>query len=91
MLLVLALGTFPYAYYQLLRWVVAGTCFYTAWIFYEQKKTVWFSLFLVTGIVFNPIAPFYLSKSIWQTVDVVTIGIILCSFVINIKNNNGSN
>jgi hypothetical protein len=71
-LLLLAIGSHPYSYYTLLRWIVSGTSFFTAWTFSMNEKRSWTWTFSIIGILFNPIAPVYLDKSTWQLIDVVT-------------------
>lgn len=66
-----ALGDWPYAYYQLLRWVVCGSAAYSVYIAYTQKRRVWTGTFAVVAILFNPIAPFYMERETWQILDVV--------------------
>jgi hypothetical protein len=68
-LLVVALGNWPYGYYQLLRLVVCGAGAYVAWVSYHSKYpwAVW--LFGIVAILFNPLAPIHLSRAIWQPVD----------------------
>ena len=60
----------PYAYYQILRWVVAIAAGIGAYKAYEQKKTPWIWLMVGIAILFNPIAPVYLDKSTWVILDV---------------------
>ncbi|MDD5741953.1 MAG: hypothetical protein PHX87_00830 [Candidatus Peribacteraceae bacterium] len=61
-----ALGHHPYAYYQLLRWVVCGVAAYSAYIAYESKNQVWTWIFGITAVLFNPLVPFYLERETWQ-------------------------
>lgn len=65
-----ALGSWPYIYYQLLRWVVCGVGAYTAYTAYESNRTVWAWVFAIIAIVFNPIAPFFMERETWQILDV---------------------
>ena len=79
LMLLIALGDHPYAYYQLLRWVVCGVSAYGALTAYERKDTVWTWLFGVTAVVFNPIMPFYLDRETWQVLDIAAALILLVS------------
>lgn len=65
-----ALGSWPYAYYQLLRWVVCGVGAYSAYVAYTQERKGWTGVFVVIAILFNPIMPFYMEREAWQILDV---------------------
>ncbi len=69
-LVILGLGSAPYFFYQGLRWGI------TILSLYQIRKInntndKWFWIYLVIAILFNPIAPFYLSKSIWLVLDLI--------------------
>ena len=66
-----ALGSWPYAYYQLLRWVVCGVGAYSAYKAHESGRTGWAWIFGITAVLFNPIAPFHLARDTWQILDIV--------------------
>lgn len=72
MLLLAIPSIWPYSYYQLLRWVVAIVAYYNAYLAYEAKQNNWMIVMGVIAIVFNPIAPFYLDKSTWGFLDLIT-------------------
>jgi len=78
-----ALGQWPYGYYQLLRFVVCGSATYVAFVAYESKK-LWVTLvFGFIAVLFNPLIPVHLSREIWQPIDVVcallfiSVGVVL--------------
>ena len=81
-LLLGAQGTHPYAYYQILRWVVCTSAAYTAYLYFKSERRTLFSLFLATAVLFNPIAPVYLNKDTWQTLDLVFAAIFAMSLFI---------
>ena len=66
-----ATGTHPYAYYQILRWVVCAAAAYTAYLYLQAERTALFWLFAAMAVLFNPIAPIYMSRDTWQTYDLV--------------------
>lgn len=72
-LLILAIpsGLWPYDYYVLLRWVIAGSALALAYYFYESKKTSWTLIFGSVAFLFNPIAPIYLAKQTWVIIDMI--------------------
>ena len=65
-----ALGSWPYSYFQLLRWVVCGIGAYSAYMTYERRRTGWAFVFGIIAVLFNPIMPFYLQKETWQVLDI---------------------
>lgn len=68
----------PYAYYTLLRWVVTIFAVIVAYNFYKQEKSFWAWVFGGIAILFNPIAPIYLSKGVWVIFDFI----VACLFFI---------
>jgi len=64
-----AFGAWPYGFYQLLRWVVSITSAYTAYQLWLRGNHVWASVFIFSGILFNPIAPIHFNKNMWQFID----------------------
>ena len=75
-LLVLALFKFPYGYYTLLRlFLFITSCCY----FYnnsKQKSNLFYG-WLILGLIYNPIIPVYLSRDIWQVINILSILFIL--------------
>jgi len=69
--LLVALGDWPYAYYQLLRFFICGVGAYGAYLAYQQKKIGWVWILGIITLLFNPFAKFYLGKETWQIVDLV--------------------
>jgi hypothetical protein len=64
---------------------VCATAIYTTFISYIKKGQinigVW--LFGLIAVLFNPLIPFYLGKSIWQKADViVSIIFIISTFIV---------
>jgi len=70
----------PYAYYQLTNWVVVGAALTLAWRAKEQDSRWVIWLFVFVAVVFNPLAPMYLSAFAWQVADVIGIVLFLTSF-----------
>jgi len=82
-----ALGSWPYGYYQILRWIVCGSSAYLAYSYHESNRVVWMWIFGVIAILFNPILPIYLTKEIWQPIDVVVAVIFFVSIFNKSKGN----
>lgn len=68
----LALLPLPYAGYQAIKWVVTLTCSVAAFKLYERQTagTPFWGL-VVISVLFNPIVPFYMSRTAWMLWDVV--------------------
>ena len=77
-----AIAELPYGYYALLRWITCITSILVA--FQAFKKNIdWVKVvFIVIAILFNPLAPIYLSRSTWIPLDIITA--VLFIFAIRI-------
>lgn len=64
-------GLWPYGYFVLLRWVVAGVALCNLWAAYNLQKMGWVWIMGGIALLFNPILPFYLTKGIWIFIDLV--------------------
>ncbi len=76
-----ALADNPYGYYQVLRWVVFGVAGHSAYLAYENRKSPWVWIFGIAAILFNPIAPIYLSREAWTVIDMATAAAIFISII----------
>jgi FtsH-binding integral membrane protein len=72
--------SFPFAYYQLMNWVVAIAALMTAKQAREGGNTFWIWLFAFVAVVFNPITPLYFRTDVWQIADIIAIVIFAVSF-----------
>ena len=79
LLLAIPVGTWPYGYYVLLRWVVTGTALFVLWVAYKLEKKIWIGLMAITAILFNPIVPIHLVKEIWVAVEFLVAVLFLVS------------
>lgn len=71
--------TLPYAYYQLTNWVIAIASLLIVWR--TKKDQMWLAwIFVLVAVVFNPIAPLYLSAQGWQIADIVAALLFVLSF-----------
>src|SRR5680860_1621909 len=80
--LVLSFGSWPYAFYQALRWVVCLSAGYLTYKSYGQKETSWVVIFAIIAILFNPIVPFYMTKGTWQFFDLIALSLLIVSLFI---------
>lgn len=82
LLLFFALGQHPYSYFQILRVLVTVCAAYNAYACFNSSAKGWAWVFVVIAILFNPIAPIYLSRDTWAPLDVIA-GIIFMVFAFN--------
>lgn len=70
---------FGIAYYQILRWIV---CICSAILAYKNFifGSKLFILYTFIAILFNPVAPIYLGKSLWKITDIITAIAFLHAF-----------
>jgi hypothetical protein len=77
-----ALGAWPFAYYQLMNWIVLGAALSTAWMAYQRKQEAVAWLFLAVAVVFNPLAPLYLGPAVWKIADCIAAALFALSFLL---------
>jgi hypothetical protein len=75
-----ALFTLPFVYYQLMNWAVAGSALMISWQAYKKKDLYFTWLFALVAVIFNPIAPIYLSALAWKIADAIVIALFAASF-----------
>lgn len=69
--LMLALLDQEYGFYIFLRWIVCITAVVSAYEVRNRGK-FWLLVFVFIGILFNPITPIYLNKTVWRIIDIAT-------------------
>lgn len=77
-----ALASWPYGYYQLLRFVVCGVSVYVAFMAYQWQKLWATWLFGFIALLFNPLIPIHLSREIWQPIDIICAIIFLIAIFV---------
>ena len=71
LMLFAAVASLPYQYYTALRIIVAAASVNSAIIAYRFRKKLLILPFIITTILFNPLAPFSLSHGVWIVIDIV--------------------
>ena len=71
-MLLLALASWPYGYYQLLRIVVCGTAGYGAYLALQADQHPWLWILGAVAILFNPIFPIHFDRGVWRILDTVS-------------------
>ena len=74
-MLFLSLGSWPYGFYQILRWVVCAAAVLVGIRAYSLKVGWPLWVFGVVAILFNPLQPIHLSRNTWRPIDAV-VGIL---------------
>jgi len=67
-----AIAEWPYGYYILLRWITCITSIFVVFQAFEKNIDWAKVVFIVIAILFNPLAPIYLSRNIWVPLDIIT-------------------
>jgi Family of unknown function (DUF6804) len=70
-LLIVALGHHPYGYYTFLRWAVTIAALAVASASWKSKSQWVAWPFVAIAILFNPIAPVYMSRQSWRPIDII--------------------
>lgn len=74
-----ALGKWPYDYYRLLRWVTCVAAVFVAYCGYAWKRYWATWLFGFVAVLFNPLLPAHLSRQTWQIIDVASAALFATS------------
>ena len=84
-MLFLAIAPMPYGYYTLLRLVVCGTAVYLTWFAKTINRQGWMWTMGFTALLFNPLIPIHLDKTMWGLIDLV-VAITLVIVLVKFKN-----
>ena len=74
-LLIVALFPMPYAYYQIMRWLLCGYSCFVIWDLHKQNKNsfqVTKGVFMLMAILYNPISPIHLARDSWLVINVIS-------------------
>lgn len=85
LLFLLCLSPMPYGFYSLVRFVAMIAFAIYAYIYHEKKSNKLAVAFLSLAILFQPLLPIYIGRTLWNIVDVL-VAIFL--IVLYIKENN---
>ena len=77
-----AVAEWPYGYYTILRWITCITSILVVLQAFEKNINWAKVIFIIIAILFNPLAPIYLSRSFWIPLDIITA--VLFIFTIRI-------
>ena len=74
----------PYGYYTLLRLVVTIVFVWAAYVAYQGKHSILPYAYGLLALLFNPIVPIYLDKTLWAVMDILA-GIFLLATLRHLK------
>ena len=89
-LFLFCLAPMPYGFYSLIRFVAMIAFAIYAYVYYEKKNNELAIAFLSLAILFQPLLPIYLGRTLWNIVDVV-VAIFLVVLYIKENKSQSSN
>jgi hypothetical protein len=84
-MLISAMGSHPYGYYEALRWIVFGAALFVIWNALTSRRgreLLWAIVFVGVAVLFNPLVPITADRGFWTAWDVVCAGLFLISCAI---------
>ncbi|MFH1140885.1 MAG: DUF6804 family protein [Chloroflexota bacterium] len=82
MLVGAAIGDWPYGYFTLLRWGVCTAAVLVGFLAYGWQRIWAVVAFGFVAILFNPLAPVHLARTIWQPIDIVAAVLFLVAIAL---------
>lgn len=75
------LGVFsmPYGYYTFLRIIVTLGCAFLLLGRDHEQGNIQIMVWIIIGVLFNPVIPIYLDRDLWKIIDIITSFIFLGS------------
>lgn len=70
-LFLLCLANMPYGFYNLVRFVAMIAFAVYAYFYYEKNNSKLAIAFLSLAVLFQPLLPIYLGRTLWNIVDVI--------------------
>lgn len=80
LLIIAIIGGVPYGFYTFLRIVISSTSAFHVYLTLRYSNQRWFWPYLIICLLFNPIIPVELTRSIWLPID----GMVLIFFVLSL-------
>ncbi len=73
LLILAALGSWPYNFYVLTRIVIGLSFSYLALLLQRSRRFVWEAAIVFWALLFNPVAPFHFGEDVWQRFDIAAL------------------
>lgn len=90
-LFLLCLAPMPYGFYSLIRFVTMIAFAIYAYVYYEKKSNKLAILFLSLAILFQPLLPIYLGRTLWNIIDVIVALFLIFLYIKENYKKNKSN
>jgi hypothetical protein len=71
LLLIVAIAPMPLGYYTFMRWGVTIAAITICFIANRSGQQTWLYALIPLAVLFNPIAPVYLTRQIWLPFDII--------------------
>jgi hypothetical protein len=81
----------PYAFYNIIRILSFSSLAYIAYYLFKQKEIFLFFFIAMFTILYNPLMPIFLLRSIWMVIDVLIILTLIFSSYNLLKNKKSIN
>ena len=89
-ILVLVIAIFPiksYGYYILLRWICCPCLLIITNVYRKLNKNNFSIIFFLLSLIYNPILPLHLGRTIWSIINIVSIlTLVLINFLLKKSN-----
>ena len=85
LLLLLGVGSMPYGFYQLMRFLVFGGFGYLAYLQYKDKSIDKTILFIIIALLFQPFFPIALGKIIWKIIDIIVAAYLIYLLILSFQ------
>ncbi len=83
-LLFLTFLRWPYGFYVVLRMAVCTSAIYLAARAWWSRTRIWALVMMGIAVLFNPILPIYLNRSLWKALDLV-VAAVLCFYFLEVR------
>lgn len=80
-LFLLCLAPMPYGFYSMIRFVAMIAFAIYAYAYYEKKNNRLAITFLSLAILFQPLLPIYLGRTLWNIVDVAVAVFLIILYI----------
>lgn len=81
LIFLLCLAPMPYGFYSLVRFVAMIAFAIYAYNYHEKKNNKLAIVFLSLAILFQPLLPIYLGRTLWNIVDVIVAIFLLVLYL----------
>ncbi len=82
LIVAILVDSLPYGYFTFLRLVVFISSLILAWSVFEIEMKWIFAVFILIAILYNPVIPVHLTRSIWVILNIITVVFFIGSTLI---------